>query len=70
MLLARVGTCNHPQMFNPSDFLMFRWLFVLIQRQIRHLDGSPAQVNELAAEAVEDFATEGAPLLSSNDLSP
>ena len=39
-----------------------------MKKHIRHLEGLPAEVDELAAEAVED-AAEGAPLLGnySND---
>ena len=33
-----------------------------MQSHIRHLDGIPPEVDELAAEAIEE-ATEGAPLL-------
>jgi len=40
------------------------WVYTLVQRHIRHLAGFPAEVDELAAEAVEDFDEE-APLLSS-----
>lgn len=40
------------------------WVYTLIQGHIRHLDGIPPEVDELAAEAIEDFDEE-APLLPS-----
>ena len=40
-----------------------RIVYRSMQAHIRHLDGLPPEVDELAAEAVED-AVEGAPLLS------
>ena len=38
------------------------WIYTLVQQHIRHLDGLPADVDELAAEAIEDYAEES-PLL-------
>jgi len=42
------------------------WLYALVQRHIRHLRGIPAEIDESAAEAIEDF-DEDAPLLSSRE---
>ncbi|KAF8897443.1 Golgi apparatus membrane protein TVP38 [Infundibulicybe gibba] len=39
------------------------WVYTLVQDHIRQLDGIPADVDELAAEAIEDFDEE-APLLA------
>ncbi|KAF8812349.1 Golgi apparatus membrane protein TVP38 [Phlegmacium glaucopus] len=39
------------------------WVYTLVQNHVRHLDGFPAEVDELAAEAIEEFGEE-APLLS------
>jgi len=41
----------------------FRTVYNLVQGHIRHLEGFPAEVDELAAEAIEDYDEE-APLLS------
>lgn len=38
-------------------------VYRLVQNHLRHLKGIPADIDELAAEAIED-ADEGAPLLS------
>jgi anthranilate/para-aminobenzoate synthase component II len=40
-----------------------RWVYTLVQSHIRHLHGLPAETDELAAEAIEEF-DEDAPLLS------
>ena len=45
----------------------FRWVYTLVQRHIRHLEGIPAEVDESAAEAIEEFDEE-APLLSSKSV--
>jgi len=41
------------------------WIYTLVQGHVRHLEGFPADVDELAAEAIEDFDEE-APLLASH----
>ena len=41
-----------------------RTVYNLVQNHIRHLEGVPPEVDELAAEAIEDYDEE-APLLSS-----
>jgi len=41
------------------------WLYTLVQRHIRQLEGIPPEVDDLAASAIEEF--EDAPLLSSYD---
>ena len=46
--------------FNSYPFI--RIIYRSMQAHIRHLEGIPPDVDELAAEAVED-AAEGAPLL-------
>jgi len=40
-----------------------RTVYSLVQSHIRHLEGFPPEVDELAAEAIEDY-NEEAPLLS------
>jgi hypothetical protein len=42
--------------------LTYRIVYHLVQNHIRHLGGIPPEVDELAAEAIEDVE-EGAPLL-------
>lgn len=41
-----------------------RWVYTLVQSHIRHLDGIDPEVDELAAEAIEEYDEE-APLLTS-----
>ena len=69
MPLARVGMCIVLNVNNFSDFYMFgfRWVYTLVQRHIRHLEGIPAEVDESAAEAIEEF-DERASLLSSRSV--
>jgi hypothetical protein len=42
--------------------MSYRIVYHLVQNHIRHLEGIPPEVDELAAEAIEDV-DEGAPLL-------
>jgi len=45
-----------------------RLVYTLVQRHIRHLEGIPPEIDELAAEAIEDFGEdvrEDEPLLRS-----
>jgi hypothetical protein len=42
---------------------IYRTVYNLVQNHIRHLEGIPPEVDELAAEAIEDYDEE-APLLS------
>ena len=62
--------CNRVQMLKTLlIFLMFgfRWVYTLVQRHIRHLEGIPAEVDESAAEAIEEF-DERVSLLSSRSV--
>jgi len=45
--------------------LPFRLIYTLVQGHIRKLEGFPPEVDELAAEAIEQYDEE-APLLSSD----
>ena len=47
--------------------LGFRWVYTLVQRHIRHLEGIPAEIDQSAAEAIEEFDEE-VPLLSSSSV--
>ena len=66
MPLARVGMCCRVPMITLLMF-GFRWVYTLVQRHIRHLEGIPAEVDESAADAIEEF-DERASLLSSRSV--
>ena len=44
-----------------------RWVYTLVQHHIRHLEGIPAEVDESAADAIDEF-DERASLLSSRSV--
>ena len=53
----------NPRLRSPScDANLYRIIYRLMKREILHLKGVPPEVDELAAEAIEE-AEEGAPLL-------
>ena len=64
--LARVGMCNCVANVTSSNFYMFgfRWVYTLVQRHIRRLEGIPAEFDESAAEANEEFDEEASLLPS------
>ncbi|TFK76004.1 Golgi apparatus membrane protein TVP38 [Pluteus cervinus] len=45
------------------------WVYTLVQRHIKHLEGVPPEIDDLAAEAIAEYDEES-PLLSSSDTQP
>ena len=68
MPLARVGACNRNIVNSPKFHMFgFRWVYSLVQRHIRHLEGIAVEVDESAAEAIDEF-DERTSLLSSRSV--
>ena len=63
-----VSSCSKHLALRRLDASISRIIYRLMRREILHLQGIPPEIDELAAEAIEE-AEEGAPLLGHHNES-